>query len=65
MKPVAIVLSERFVSHDPMRRYVEYKNYGPAADPAKRIYWSRPLTDDEAKNYTLKNVFGDWDISVK
>ncbi|MDP4261712.1 MAG: pectinesterase family protein [Bacteroidota bacterium] len=42
-------------------RYAEYKNYGPSADPAKRVNWSRQLTDEEVKRYTLKNVFGNWD----
>ena len=42
-------------------RYAEYKNYGPSADAAKRVSWSRQLTDEEVKNYTLKNVFADWD----
>lgn len=42
-------------------RYAEYKNYGPSADASKRVNWSRQLTDEEAKEYTLKNVFGNWD----
>ena len=41
-------------------RYAEYKNYGPASDPSKRVSWSKQLTDEEVKRYTLKNVFGDW-----
>jgi len=41
-------------------RYAEYKNYGPAADPVKRVSWARQLTDEEVKKYTLKNVFGEW-----
>jgi len=41
-------------------RYEEYKNYGPAADTAKRSDWCKQLTDEQAKAYTLKNVFGDW-----
>ncbi|MGG9964631.1 pectinesterase family protein [Ferruginibacter sp. SUN106] len=41
-------------------RYAEYKNYGPSADITKRVDWSKQLTDEEAKAYTLKNVFGDW-----
>lgn len=41
-------------------RYAEYKNYGPSTDVSKRVSWSRQLTDEEAKEYTLKNVFGDW-----
>jgi pectinesterase len=46
-------------------RYAEYKNYGASADPLKRISWSKQLTDDEAKRYTLTNVFGDWDPGKK
>lgn len=41
-------------------RYNEYKNYGPAADTAKRVSWSKQLTDDEAKELTVKQYFGDW-----
>ena len=43
-------------------RYAEYKSYGASADPLKRISWSRQLTDEEVKRYTLKNVFGDWNL---
>jgi pectinesterase len=41
-------------------RYSEYKNYGASADPLKRVSWSKQLTDEEVKRYTLKNVFGNW-----
>ncbi|MFI5133483.1 MAG: pectinesterase family protein [Chitinophagales bacterium] len=41
-------------------RYSEYENYGPSADPSKRVSWSHQLTDEEIKQYTLKDVFGDW-----
>jgi pectinesterase len=41
-------------------RYAEYENYGPSADPSKRIECSRQLTDEEIKNYTLRNIFGNW-----
>ena len=42
-------------------RYAEYKNYGPSADTGKRVSWSKQLTDEEAKKYTVKNIFGDWE----
>jgi pectinesterase len=42
-------------------RYSEYENYGPGADKTKRVSWSRQLTDDEIKKYTLKNILRDWD----
>jgi len=41
-------------------RYSEYKNYGPSSNPKTRINWSKQLTEVEAKNYTLKNVFNGW-----
>jgi len=41
-------------------RYAEYKNYGASADPVRRISWSRQLSDDDVKNYTIKNIFGNW-----
>lgn len=41
-------------------RYAEYKNYGLGADIAKRVAWSKQLTDDEVKVYTIENVFRNW-----
>jgi pectinesterase len=41
-------------------RYAEYKNYGPSAEISKRVEWSRQLTDEEIKKYTVKNIFGEW-----
>lgn len=41
-------------------RYSEYENFGPGADKTKRVSWSRQLSDDEIKKYTLKNVLGNW-----
>lgn len=41
-------------------RYAEYKNYGPSADPTKRVDWSRQLTDEEAKEYDLEKYLGSW-----
>ena len=43
-------------------RYAEYENYGPGAQPAKRVYWSRQLSAEEAKQFTRKNVLGNWII---
>jgi pectinesterase len=42
-------------------RYSEYNNYGPSSDPLKRVNWSKQLTEQEAKQVTLKNVFPAWD----
>jgi len=40
--------------------YAEYQNKGAGAQPEKRVSWSHQLTDAQAKNYTLNNIFGDW-----
>jgi len=37
--------------------YAEYKSYGAGADVSKRVAWSHQLTDKEAKQYTLANIF--------
>lgn len=37
--------------------YVEYKNGGPGAFTKNRIPWSKQLTDKEAKEFTLSNIF--------
>ena len=42
--------------------YAEYKNYGPGADPSKRVNWSKQLTVEEAENLTAVKIFGDWKI---
>ena len=39
-----------------MRKFVEYKNYGPGAAGA-RPSWTHTLTDTEAENYTYASVF--------
>jgi pectinesterase len=37
--------------------YAEYACTGPSADRTGREEWSHGLTDEEAKNYTLENIF--------
>ena len=46
-------------------RYSEYKNYGPSSDTSARVKWSKQLTDEESKKYSLRNVFKDWDPQVE
>lgn len=41
-------------------RYAEYKSIGPGANEEARVKWSRQLTDEEAKKYTIKNILGKW-----
>ena len=49
---------------DPKRektaRYSEYKSTGPGANPKVRVEWSKQLSSNQARNYTLKNIFGNW-----
>jgi pectinesterase len=41
-------------------RYAEYKSYGPGASAEHRVQWSKQLTDEEVKEYTWRNIFGNW-----
>jgi len=42
-------------------RYAEYHSSGPGANPDARVKWSRQLSDEEVKKFTIKNILGDWD----
>jgi pectinesterase len=37
--------------------YAEYKNTGKGADFSQRVKWSKQLTEKEAKEYTVENIF--------
>lgn len=39
--------------------YAEYKNTGDGANISNRVAWSYQLTDKQAKEYTLENIFGE------
>ncbi|HYJ38819.1 MAG TPA: pectinesterase family protein [Chitinophagaceae bacterium] len=41
-------------------RYAEYQNFGPGAQAASRVNWSKQLNEEEVKKYTLKNVMKGW-----
>ncbi|MVN21338.1 pectinesterase family protein [Mucilaginibacter arboris] len=43
-----------------LARFSEYQNYGPGANPATRVSWSKQLTDEEAKKVMIKTVLGNW-----
>lgn len=49
-----------FPDKDKTAYYGEFKNYGAGADVSKRVAWSKQLTKKEAKEYTIKNIFGNW-----
>lgn len=46
-------------------RYAEHKNVGLGANIEGRVKWSKQLSAEEAKTYTLKNIFGDWNPEKK
>ena len=51
-------------SNEKTARYREYKCTGPGADRSQRAPWTRELSDEEARKYTIENILkGDdnWD----
>ncbi len=40
--------------------YAQYKCFGDGACEDKAVGWSHILNDEDAKEYTLENIFGDW-----
>jgi len=40
--------------------YAEHNSTGPGVGPAARVKWAKQLSAEEAKTYTLKNIFTDW-----
>ncbi|MDB5250534.1 MAG: Pectinesterase [Segetibacter sp.] len=50
-------------SNEKTAYYAEYKNRGEGFKPLERVFWSHQLTDDEAKEYTLTNIFHNWNPS--
>lgn len=46
--------------------YAEYKCSGPGSDTSQRVEWSHQLTDEEASNYTMENIFrlcSTWEVT--
>jgi pectinesterase len=49
-------------------RFAEYKCTGAGAATAKRVAWSRQLTDEEAAKHTVRNILGGsdgWDPAAR
>lgn len=44
--------------------YAEYKNTGAGAGISKRVNWSKQLSDKEAKDYTLENIFSGCNLAM-
>jgi pectinesterase len=42
--------------------YGEYNSQGKGSNIDKRVAWSYALNDDEAKEYSVEKIFGDWKI---
>jgi len=40
--------------------YAEFNNTGAGSNPAHRVPWARTLTAEQAAEYTLAKIFGDW-----
>jgi pectinesterase len=47
-------------SNEKTAYYAEYKNRGEGYKPSERVRWSHQLTDEEAKKYTVENIFRNW-----
>ena len=47
-------------SNEKTAQYAEYKSTGAGANAKERVTWAKQLTDDEAKQYTLPNIFRGW-----
>ena len=44
--------------------YAEYKNTGKGADFSQRVKWSKQLTEKEAKEYTVENIFFTTNLTI-
>lgn len=41
-------------------RFSEFQSTGPGANLSARVKWARSLSAEEAANYTLEKIFGNW-----
>lgn len=47
-------------SNEATARYAEFNSSGPGANPAARVPWSKQLTAEEAKQFTIEKILGTW-----
>lgn len=47
-------------SNELTARYAEYNSTGPGANTSARVKWSKQLTEEEVKKYTVQNILGTW-----
>ncbi len=40
--------------------YAEYNSYGPGGNMDRRVRWAKQLTEEEAKDYSIKTILGIW-----
>jgi pectinesterase len=45
--------------------YAEYNSSGEGANAAGRVAWSKQLSKQEVAEYTVSNIFGDWNPAIK
>jgi len=45
------------VDNEATARYEEYKCFGPGSDFTRRVDWCSQLTDEQAAEYTMENIF--------
>ncbi len=45
-------------------RYAEYKSFGEGAHVSDRLSWIKQLDDQKVKQYTIENIFLNWDTKL-
>lgn len=48
------------IANEATVRYSEYQSTGEGANANQRVKWSKQLTTEEVKQYTLENILGSW-----
>jgi pectinesterase len=46
----------RSADNEKTARHAEDKSTGPGANPERRFKWTKQLTDEAAKSYTVENI---------